>query len=59
MFFLLCCCSVASYIIDFPPIPEDFGCIDGASFYFDDFIFEIGDAVVVQSGAGTSVLLEL
>ena len=40
--------------MDFPPIPEDFGCMVGASFDFDDFIFESGDAVAVQSSAGTS-----
>ena len=28
--------------------------MDGASFDFDDFIFETGDAEVVQSSAGTS-----
>ena len=53
LFFLLCYCYVALCIMDSPPIPEDFGSIDGASFDFDDFLYGTGDAEVVQSGAQT------
>ena len=40
--------------MDFPPILEDFSCMDIASFDFDDFIFGTGDAEAVQSGVRAS-----
>ena len=47
MLFLLFCCSVALYIMDFPHIPKDFDSVEGASFDFNDFIFETGNAEAV------------
>ena len=57
MFFLLCCCSVALYFMDFSPILENFSCMVSASFDFDDFIFGTGDADPVQFGVGTSTAI--
>ena len=44
--------------MDFPPIPEDFGSINGASFDFNDFVFETGDAEAVQSSVRTYAAIE-
>ena len=40
--------------MDFPPIPDDFGSMDGTSFNFDNFNLRTDGAEAMQSGAGTS-----